>query len=64
MRAARLEYEYPLAAELDRAWTVRPLALTPHEGGTILGFKDPGASPWIGFLSGTRGIVDPIKARN
>ncbi len=55
MRAAGLEYEYSLATELDLAWTVRPLALTPHEGSTILAFKDPGASPWIGFLSGTRG---------
>jgi len=55
VRAAGLEYEYSLAAELDLAWTVRPLALTPHEGSTIFAFKDPGASPWIGFLSGTRG---------
>ena len=55
MRAARLEYENSLAAELDLAWAVRPLALTPHEGSTILASKDPGASPWIGFLSGTRG---------
>ena len=55
MRTARLEYEYSLAAELDLAWTVKPLARTPHEGSTILAFKDSGASSWIGFLSRTRG---------
>src|SRR5712664_2799792 len=39
----RLEHEYSLAAELDPA--VRPLALTRHEGRTILVLKDPGGEP-------------------
>src|SRR5712691_8690116 len=41
----RLEHEYSLAAELDSAWAVRPLALTRHEGRTILVLKDPGGEP-------------------
>src|SRR3954447_18630263 len=36
-----LEHEYSLAAELDSAWAVKPLALTRHEGRTILVLKDP-----------------------
>jgi len=45
----RLEHEYSLAAELDPAWGARPLALTRHEGRTILVLKDPGGEPldWI-----------------
>src|SRR5882724_8596700 len=38
----RLEHEYSLAAELDPAWAVKPLALTRYEGRTILLLKDPG----------------------
>src|SRR5437763_8176099 len=38
----RLEHEYLLAAELDPAWAAKPLALTRHEGRTILVLKDPG----------------------
>jgi serine/threonine protein kinase len=41
----RLEHEYSLAAELDSAWAARPLALTRHEGRTILVLKDPGGEP-------------------
>ena len=39
----RLEHEYSLAAELDPAWAAKPLALTRHEGRTILLLNDPGA---------------------
>jgi predicted ATPase/signal transduction histidine kinase/tRNA A-37 threonylcarbamoyl transferase component Bud32 len=38
----RLEHEYSLASELDSAWAATPLALTRHEGRTILVLKDPG----------------------
>ncbi len=38
----RLEHEYSLAAELDSAWAAKPLALTRHEGRTVL---DP-HGPW------------------
>ena len=41
----RLEHEYSLAAELDAAWAAKPLALTRHEGRTILVLKDPGGEP-------------------
>ena len=41
----RLEHEYSLAAELDPAWAAKPLALTRHEGRTILLIKDPGGEP-------------------
>src|SRR5216683_1594344 len=38
----RLEHEYSLGAELDPAWAAKPLALTHHEGRTILVLEDPG----------------------
>src|ERR1700757_3001528 len=41
----RLEHEYLLASELDPAWAAKPLALTRHEGRTLLGLKDPGGEP-------------------
>jgi serine/threonine protein kinase len=41
----RLEHEYSLATELDPAWAAKPLALTRHEGRTILLLKDPGGEP-------------------
>ena len=41
----RLEYEYLLASELDSAWAAKPLALTRHEGQTVLILKDPGGEP-------------------
>src|SRR5277367_441394 len=41
----RLEHEYSLAAELDPTWAARPLALSRHEGRTILILKDPGGEP-------------------
>jgi predicted ATPase/GAF domain-containing protein len=41
----RLEHEYSLAVELDPAWAAKPLALTRHEGRTILVLEDPGGEP-------------------
>jgi serine/threonine protein kinase len=41
----RLQHEYSLATDLDPAWAVKPLALTRHEGRTILVLKDPGGEP-------------------
>src|SRR6267154_6059301 len=41
----RLEHEYSLAAELNPAWAAKPLALTRHEGRTILLLTDPGGEP-------------------
>src|SRR5712664_2150816 len=51
----RLEHEYSLAAELDPAWAAKPLALTCHEGRTILVLKDPGGEPLNGTLDGGQG---------
>jgi len=41
----RLEHEYSLAEELEPAWAAKPLALTRHEGRTILVLADPGGEP-------------------
>src|ERR1700676_139555 len=41
----RLEHEYSLAVDLDPAWAAKPLAITRHEGRTILILKDPGGEP-------------------
>src|ERR1700693_2946528 len=41
----RLEHEFSLEADLDPAWAIRPLALTHHDGRTMLIFEDPGGVP-------------------
>src|SRR5271170_6553526 len=41
----RLQHEFSLAAELDPAWAAKPLALTRHEGRTVLILTDPGGEP-------------------
>jgi hypothetical protein len=41
----RMEHEYSLRAELDPGWAVRPLALAPHKGRTMLVLTDPGGEP-------------------
>src|SRR5258707_11701170 len=51
----RLEHEYSLAAELDPTWAARPLALTRHEGQTILLLNDPGGESLDGILEGGQG---------
>ena len=54
----RLEHEYSLAAELDPGWAAKPLALTRHEGRTILVLKDPGGEPLDRILE--RGHGQPL----
>src|ERR1700733_9945693 len=51
----RLEHEYSLAAELDPAWSAKPLALTRHAGKTILLLKDPGGEPLDRILERDQG---------
>jgi PAS domain S-box-containing protein len=51
----RLEHEYSLATELDPAWAAKPLALTHHEGRTILVLNDPGGEPLDQVLERERG---------
>jgi PAS domain S-box-containing protein len=41
----RLEHEYSLAADLDPGWAAKPLALTRHEGRSLLVLSDPGGEP-------------------
>jgi serine/threonine protein kinase len=41
----RMEHEYALRAELDPGWAVRPFALTPYQGRTVLVLTDPGGEP-------------------
>jgi len=45
----RLEHEYSPATELGEAWAVQPIALTRHQGRTVLILKDPGGEPldWL-----------------
>ena len=51
----RLEHEYSLAAELDPAWAAKPLALTRHEGRTILLLNDPSGEPLDRILERNHG---------
>ena len=51
----RLEHEYSLAAELDPGWAAKPLALTRHEGRTILVLNDPGGEPLDRILERDQG---------
>jgi len=51
----RLMHEYSLAAELDPAWAAKPLAITRHEGRTILLLKDPGGQPLDRLLERNQG---------
>ena len=51
----RLEHEYSLAAELDLAWAATPLALTRHDGRTILLLTDPGGEPLDQILERDQG---------
>ena len=51
----RLAHEYSLAAELEPAWAAKPLALTRHEGRTILVIADPGGEPLDRILERDRG---------
>src|ERR1700686_4521698 len=55
----RLEHEYSLEAELDPAWAIRPLALTRHEGRTLLILEDPGGVPLDRILEQREG--QPIE---
>ncbi len=40
-----MEHEYSLRAELDPAWSVRPIALQEHQGRPTLVLEDPGGEP-------------------
>src|ERR1700677_4769504 len=58
----RLEHEYSLAAELEPAWAAKPIALTRHEGRTILVIADPGGEPLDRVLG--RDMLEQTKAQS
>jgi hypothetical protein len=60
----RLEHEYSLAAELDPAWAARPLALTRHEGRTILILQDPGGEPLDRAVYNLKVLIHTVKSEN
>jgi PAS domain S-box-containing protein len=51
----RVVHEYSFAAELDPAWAAKPLAITRHEGRTVLVLKDPGGQPLDRILERDQG---------
>jgi serine/threonine protein kinase len=51
----RLEHEYSFAADLDSAWAAKPLAITCHEGRSILVLKAPGGEPLDRILERDQG---------
>jgi serine/threonine protein kinase len=57
----RLEHEYSLASEIDPEWAAKPLALTRHEGRTILVLKDPGGEPLDRILERRHGQPLDVK---
>ena len=52
----RLDHEYSLAPELEPTWAAKPLALTRHEGRTLLFLADPGGEPLDRVLERNRGL--------
>jgi serine/threonine protein kinase len=48
----RMEHEYSFRPELDPAWAVRPLALSRHNGQTMLVLEDPGGEPLDRLIQG------------
>jgi PAS domain S-box-containing protein len=51
----RLVHEYSFAAKLDPAWAAKPLAITRHEGRTVLVLQDPGGQPLDRILERDQG---------
>jgi PAS domain S-box-containing protein len=51
----RMEHEYSLRTKLEPAWAASPLALTRHDGRTILVLKDPGGEPLDQVLKRDKG---------
>ena len=57
----RMEHEYSLRAELDPGWAVRPLALAPHKGRTMLVLTDPGGEPLDRLLGRPMGLTQFLR---
>src|SRR5262249_14359952 len=41
----KIEHEFSLKDELDRAWAIRPIGLTQEQNRTMLVFEDPEGEP-------------------
>lgn len=54
----RLRHENSLAAELDPAWSARPLGIARHHGRSVLMLEDPGGEPLDHILE--RHLENPI----
>jgi PAS domain S-box-containing protein len=50
--ARKIEHEYSFRSELDATWAVRPLALSLHNGRTVLVLEDPGGEPLNRLIHG------------
>jgi serine/threonine protein kinase len=48
----RIRHEYSIRAALDAAWAVRPLALSLHNGQTMLVLENPGGEPLDRLIDG------------
>jgi PAS domain S-box-containing protein len=57
----RLAQEHSLASEIDPEWAAKPLALTRHEGRTILVLQDPGGEPLDQILNLCQGQPFDLK---
>jgi serine/threonine protein kinase len=57
----RLEHEYALRATLDPAWAVRPLALAPYQGRTLLVLEDPGGEPLTRLLGSPLAVPQCLR---
>ena len=53
----KIEHAFSLKADLDPRWAVRPLALTQHQGRSMLLLEDPGGEP-LDIL-----ITEPMELR-
>jgi PAS domain S-box-containing protein len=57
----RLEHEYALKSELDRAWAARPVELAGNSHRTTLVLEDPGAEPLDRLIGRPLAIADALR---
>src|SRR5262245_18424373 len=57
----RMEHEHSFKDDLDPGWAVQPLALTAHEGRTMLVLTDPGGEPLDRLLGQPMEIGEALR---
>jgi len=57
----KLENEYALAADLDRAWAVLPIELVPHKETMMLVLDDPGGTPLTRMIEEPLALDDQLR---